>query len=74
MSQAILPPKNCLPTSTRNGKLTAATVYMNMEVTGLSDVVLHAMNELGWRKIAGQWLCYYTVGMRGSPGNTGGIG
>ena len=52
----------------------AATVYMNMEVTGVSDVILHAMNELRWRKSAGQWLCYYTIGMRGSPGNTGGMG
>ncbi|EME45945.1 hypothetical protein DOTSEDRAFT_22069 [Dothistroma septosporum NZE10] len=53
----------------------AATVYMNRKVTGVSDVVLHAaMNELRWRKTNNQWLCYYTIGLRGSPGNSGGLG
>lgn len=51
-----------------------ANVYMNMEVTGVGGVVLHAMNELRWKRFDGVWLCYFTIGMRGSPGNAGGMG
>lgn len=52
-----------------------ANVYMDMEVTGVANVTLHAMNELKWKRgNDGVWLCYFTIGMRGSPGNSGGIG
>lgn len=60
-----------------NEEVGLANVYMNMEVTGVGGdgVVLHAMNELKWkRQDDGIWLCYYTIGMRGSPGNAGGMG
>jgi hypothetical protein len=48
-----------------------AKVYMDMEVTGLGSVTLHAMNELRWRRVKGEWLCTYVLGFRGSPGNAG---
>ncbi|KAK5682713.1 hypothetical protein LTS10_005843 [Elasticomyces elasticus] len=43
-----------------------ASVYMDMEVSGLSGVKLQAMNELNWERVDGIWLCYYIIGMRGS--------
>lgn len=59
-----------------NEEVGLANVYMNMEVTGVGGegVTLHAMNELKWKRFDGVWLCYYTVGLRGSPGNSGGMG
>lgn len=48
-----------------------AKVFMEMEVTGIGEVTLHAMNELRWRKMEGRWMLNYTLGMRGSPGNIG---
>ncbi|KAK1058804.1 hypothetical protein LTR74_013119 [Friedmanniomyces endolithicus] len=46
---------------------TRATVYLEMEVSGISN----AMNEFNWERIEGVWLCYYVVGMRGSSVNNG---
>ncbi|KAK5723691.1 hypothetical protein LTR15_005390 [Elasticomyces elasticus] len=43
-----------------------ASVYVDMEVSGLSGVKLQAMNELNWERVDGVWLCYYIIGMRGS--------
>lgn len=51
-----------------------ASVYLNMEVSGIGEVMLSAMNELRWRREDERWLCYYVIGMRGSMGNTGGYG
>jgi hypothetical protein len=48
-----------------------AQVYVEMEVSGIGDVRLHAMNELRWRRVHGKWLWYYVIGMRGTPGNSG---
>ena len=54
-----------------NEKKGVAQVYMDMEVSGIGDVKLHAMNELRWKRVDGIWLWYYVVGMRGTPGNSG---
>jgi len=54
-----------------NERSGVAKVYMEMVVTGIGDLKLHAMNELRWRRVEGLWLLHYTLGMRGSPGNTG---
>ena len=48
-----------------------AQVYMDMEVSGIGDVKLNAMNELRWRQVHGKWVWYHVIGMRGTPGNTG---
>lgn len=48
-----------------------AKVYLDMEVSGIGHVLLHAMNEVRWRRTRGTWLCYYVIGMRGTPGNAG---
>ena len=48
-----------------------AQVYVEMEVSGIGDVKLHAMNELRWRRVHGKWLWYYVIGLRGTPGNSG---
>ena len=48
-----------------------AQVYVEMEVSGYGDVKLHAMNELRWKKVAYEWMWYYVIGMRGTPGNSG---
>ncbi|TKA70704.1 hypothetical protein B0A55_07356 [Friedmanniomyces simplex] len=48
-----------------------ASVYVEMEVSGISDVKLQAMNELNWECVGGVWLCYYIIGMRGSSVNNG---
>ena len=50
---------------------TRATVYLEMEVSGISNVKLQAMNEFNWERVEGVWLCYYVVGMRGSSVNNG---
>lgn len=49
----------------------SAQVYVEMEVSGIGDVKLHAMNELRWKRIDGKWMWCYVVGMRGTPGNSG---
>ncbi|GIZ44437.1 hypothetical protein CKM354_000763500 [Cercospora kikuchii] len=47
----------------------AATVWMEMEVLGMGDVVLGAVNEVNWRRVEDdRWECFHTEGMRGSPG------
>jgi len=52
-----------------------ASVYLGMQVSGFGDVVLHAMNEMKWRREKSKgWLCYQTIGMRGSMVNSGGLG
>ena len=48
-----------------------AKVFMEMEVSGIGEVKLHAMNEVLWRRSNGRWQCYYVLGMRGTPGNSG---
>ena len=49
-----------------------ARVYMDMEVLGLGDVRLHAMNVLTWVRGPDQvWRLSHVAGMRGSPGNAG---
>lgn len=48
-----------------------ARVYMDMEVSGIGDVTLHAMNELRWQRVDGKWLWFFVVGFRGTTGNTG---
>lgn len=46
-----------------------ATVWMEMQVLGMGDVVLGAVNEVNWRRIDNdKWECFHTKGMRGSPG------
>ena len=48
------------------------SVFMQMTVTGIGDVQLQAVNELRFeRHVDGRWMLYHTVGMRGSPGNSG---
>jgi hypothetical protein len=49
----------------------SAQVYMDMEVSGIGDVKLHAMNELRWQHVHGRWMWHYVIGMRGTPGNSG---
>ncbi|PIA92665.1 hypothetical protein CB0940_05085 [Cercospora beticola] len=45
-----------------------ATVWMEMEVMGMGDVVLGAVNEVNWRRVKDdKWECFRTKGMRGSP-------
>ncbi|KXT17297.1 hypothetical protein AC579_521 [Pseudocercospora musae] len=56
-----------------------AIVCLNMEVVGMSEsVTLHAMNEVRWKRVGvgqnARWLCFYTLGLRGTPGNSGGLG
>ena len=48
-----------------------ARVFMEMEATGIGEVKLHAMNEVWWRRYNKRWKCYYVLGMRGTPGNSG---
>lgn len=48
-----------------------ARVFMEMEASGIGEVKLHAMNEVWWRRSDGRWNCYYVLGMRGTPGNSG---
>lgn len=48
-----------------------ASVYLEMEVDGVSNVKLQAMNELKWRLVEDVWMCYYVIGMRGSKMNNG---
>ena len=53
-----------------------ASVYMDMEVTGIGDVKLQAMNEVKWKKVGGPaspWVLYFVIGMRGSQANSGGF-
>ncbi|USW58828.1 hypothetical protein Slin15195_G121470 [Septoria linicola] len=58
-----------------NNKKGSATVWVEMDVTGMGDVVFGAMNEVKWRRVKDQWECFHTRGMRGSPSSsTGGIG
>lgn len=57
--------------STVDEKIGFAQVFVEMEVSGIGDVKLHAMNELKWQRVDGQWLWYYVIGMRGTPGNSG---
>ena len=47
-----------------------ASVYVEMEVSGISNVKLQAMNELKWRRRDNTWLCYYVIGMRGSSASS----
>lgn len=54
-----------------NEKKGAAQVYMDMEVSGIGDVKLHAVNELKWRRVQEIWLLFSVTGMRGTPGNSG---
>ena len=49
-----------------NNKRGVATVWVEMEVTGMGDVVLGAMNEVMWRRVDDRWECTFTRGMRGS--------
>lgn len=51
-----------------------ALIFLDMEVTGLAEVTLQAMNELTWRRIKGEWFLWHTLGLRGTRGNTGGFG
>ncbi|KAF7195321.1 hypothetical protein HII31_03213 [Pseudocercospora fuligena] len=56
-----------------------AIVCLNMEVVGMAEsVTLHAMNEVRWRRVGvgqnARWLCFYNLGLRGTPGNSGGLG
>ncbi|KAK3709511.1 hypothetical protein LTR37_010884 [Vermiconidia calcicola] len=48
-----------------------ARVYMDMEVSGIGELTLHAMNELRWKRVDGKWWLYYVLGMRGTPMNAG---
>lgn len=48
-----------------------ARVFMEMEASGIGEVKLHAMNEVWWRRVGERWMCYYVLGLRGSPGNSG---
>jgi hypothetical protein len=48
-----------------------ATVYLNMEVRGIDNVKLEAINQLKWRRQGETWFCYYVIGMRGSAVNSG---
>ncbi|KAK5165128.1 uncharacterized protein LTR77_009225 [Saxophila tyrrhenica] len=44
-----------------NERSGVAKVYMEMEVSGIGGVTLHAMNELRWRKVERLWLLHYTL-------------
>jgi hypothetical protein len=46
-----------------NERSGVAKVYMDMEVRGLGNVTLHAMNELRWRKMHGKWLYAMFINM-----------
>jgi hypothetical protein len=48
-----------------------ANVHLEMEVVGMGGVKLLAINENRWIRTRGKWLCHRTVGMRGTPGNSG---
>lgn len=52
-------------------RLGFAQVFVEMEVSGIGDVKLHAMNELKWQRVDGKWLWFYVIGMRGTPQNSG---
>lgn len=54
-----------------NQRTGTANVHLEMEVSGIGDVKLQAINENKWVRVNGQWLCHRTIGMRGSPGNSG---
>lgn len=56
-----------------------AIVWLNMDVVGMAEsVVLHAVNELRWKRVGvgsgSAWKCFSNLGLRGSPGNNGGLG
>lgn len=44
-----------------------ASVFMSLIWTGLSDVNLHAITELKWRKMGNWWELYWVYGMRSMP-------
>ncbi|KAK3676067.1 hypothetical protein LTR78_004259 [Recurvomyces mirabilis] len=46
-----------------------ARVFLEMQVSGITEGKLMAMNELRWRKVEGAWLCYFVIGMRGGGVN-----
>lgn len=49
-----------------------ASVFCEMEVSGIGNVALQAMNELKWRRdVDGAWWCYFVIGLRGSRMNSG---
>lgn len=49
-----------------------ASVFCEMEVSGLGGVMLVAMNEMKWRRDSdGKWECYFVLGFRGSSMNSG---
>ena len=52
-------------------RLGFAQVFVEMEVSGIGDVKLHAMNELKWQRVDGKWLWFYVIGMRGTLQNSG---
>ena len=52
-------------------RLGFAQVFLEMDVSGIGDVKLHAMNELKWQRVDGKWLWFYVIGMRGTPQNSG---
>lgn len=48
-----------------------ATVFMEMDVVGLSNVALTAFSEVRWRREEGKWMIWGFWGCRGCPGNDG---
>ncbi|KAK4554672.1 hypothetical protein LTR86_008174 [Recurvomyces mirabilis] len=46
-----------------------ARVFLEMQVSGITDGKLMAMNELRWKMVEGVWLCYFVIGMRGGGVN-----
>lgn len=49
-----------------------ATVFKDLDVTGLSSMPLKAVTETKWlRETTGEWMMYHFRSMRGMRGNDG---
>jgi hypothetical protein len=41
-------------------------IFVEMEVDGISNVKLQALNVIKWKVVDAAWMCYKVIGMRGS--------
>jgi hypothetical protein len=41
-------------------------VFVEMQVEGISNVMLQALNVIKWKVVNDVWMCYKVIGMRGS--------
>jgi hypothetical protein len=58
---------NVLDVQTRvDNKKGRVNIFVEMEVEGISNVKLQALNVVKWKVVGDIWMCYKVIGMRGS--------